>query len=57
VEFTLPKLRRLRKALKRAKAEGKGRQDTFMFDGNEYVVGYAEYLVEYLNMKLLGRSS
>lgn len=27
-------------------------KDTFMFDGNEFVVSYAKYLIEYLETKL-----
>ena len=26
--------------------------DTFVFDGNEFVVGYAKYLIEYLDAQL-----
>ena len=26
--------------------------DPFMFEGNEYVIGYAKYLIEFLDMKL-----
>lgn len=27
------------------------KDDTFTFDGNEYVLGYAKYLIEYLEMQ------
>ena len=29
----------------------KTKDDTFMFDGNEFLVGYAKYLIEYLEMQ------
>lgn len=30
--------------------------DSFRFDGNEYIVGYAKYLIEYLDSQLPPRS-
>lgn len=53
VAYTPGKLKRLKAALKKAKESGKGRRGTFEFDGNEYVVGYAEYLIEYLEPTLV----
>ncbi len=32
----------------KALEEGKGFKDTFMYEGDEIVVGYAKYLIEYL---------
>ena len=29
----------------------KDNQDSFIFENHEYVVGYAKYLIEYLNSK------
>ena len=52
VQFTAKKLQRLKTALQQAQATGKGRHATFEFDGTEYVVGYADFLVEYLTTKL-----
>lgn len=45
VQFDLKKL----KLLKAAYANAVNRHlETFAFDGNAYVVGYAKYLIEYL---------
>jgi hypothetical protein len=49
VEFDRPKLDRLRAAIKAAEAAG---VDTFAFDGHDYLVSYARYLVEYLESRL-----
>jgi len=45
VAWTLPMLKRFKVAYQEAAA---AKADTFMFDGNEFVVGYAKYLIEYL---------
>lgn len=47
--WTKPMLERFRKAYQKAVAD---QVDTFMFDGNEFVVGYAKYLIQYLDMNL-----
>lgn len=42
------------KRLKVAYAEAcktKTKDDTFVFDGNEFVLGYAKYLIEFLETK------
>lgn len=39
-------LKRFRKAVKTAEVNGR---EQFTFDGNEYLVGYAKYLIEYLD--------
>lgn len=42
------------KRLKTAYAEAcktKTKDETFMFDGHEFVLGYAKYLIEYLEMQ------
>lgn len=44
VTFTVPKLERLRKALEENRAA-----TVFEFEGDEYAVSYARYLVEYLS--------
>jgi hypothetical protein len=46
ITWTPAMLARFKKAYDKAVAE---KADTFMFDGNEFVVGYAKYLIEYLN--------
>ena len=40
--------KRFKRVLKKAQ---KGNHDTFMFDGNEYVVAYAGYLDQYLDYR------
>lgn len=45
-EWTRPKLVRFQADYAAAAAAGK---DTFVFEGSEFVVGYAKYLIEYLN--------
>lgn len=46
ISWTKPMLERFRKAYQKAVADN---ADTFMFDGNEFVVGYAKYLIQYLD--------
>jgi len=48
VNFTPQLAKKLRTAYEQA-VELK--QDTFMFEGQEMVVGYAKYLLEYLKMQ------
>lgn len=51
--FTPEKLRRFKKAYEQAVEDHDGdRHAVFMFDGNEYVLGYAKYLIEYLEVQL-----
>lgn len=45
IEWDPPKLARFKKVYAEARDR---RLDTFMFDGHEFVIGYAEYLIEYL---------
>lgn len=45
IEWTRPMLARFRKAYSVAVEAG---ADTFTFDGNVFVVGYARYLIQYL---------
>lgn len=49
VTFTVEVREKLRKAYEAAESEG---VETFTFSGNEYVVGYAKYLLEYLDTAL-----
>lgn len=46
------KRERLRKACKAARRLGKSDKDIFMFDEHAFILRFAEYLVEYLDMKL-----
>ena len=48
VIFTPEKANALRKAMEQAK---KNRQDTFEFEGHEYLVSYAKHLLEFLDAK------
>jgi hypothetical protein len=48
IEFTIESLRRFKMAYREACRVG---VRTFKFDGNEFDVGYAHYLIEYLNIR------
>jgi hypothetical protein len=48
VEWTLPMLRRFKKSYRAAVTSG---ADTFIFDKHEFVVGYAAYLIQYLEQQ------
>jgi hypothetical protein len=45
INFTPQKLADLKVAYEKAKAAGK---ESFVFEGNELLVSYAKYLIEYL---------
>jgi late competence protein required for DNA uptake (superfamily II DNA/RNA helicase) len=49
INWTPAMLARFKKAYDKAVTE---KVDTFMFDGNEFVVGYAKYLIQYLDSVL-----
>lgn len=49
VNFTPNKLKSFKKVLAAAEAKA---TDRFKFEGNDYLVSYAKYLVEYLNTLL-----
>lgn len=51
INWTLPMLKRFKRAYKLAKMKA---EDPFMFDGNEFVISYAKYLIEYLDSKFGG---
>ena len=51
VVFTPMKLQELKQAQQQALAAGKNRYDSFTFDGEDYVVGYVEYLVAFLERR------
>ena len=50
INWTLPMLKRFKKEYQKAVSN---KSDLFTFDGNEFVTGYAKYLLEYLEMKLV----
>lgn len=50
VTFTPESARRL-KAVYTEECKTKTKNDSFLFDGNEYVLGYAKYLIEYLELQ------
>lgn len=52
--FDRGKLHALKAAYNRAIKAGKSRDDAFGFDGQLLIVGYAKYLIEYLETKLGG---
>jgi len=47
IAWTHPMLERFKAAYAQA-CLNKDRTDTFYFDGHEFVIGYAKYLIEYL---------
>lgn len=49
VKFDRPMLERLKKAKQEAEQAG---QQQFTFEGNDYLVAYAKYLIEYLDKAL-----
>ena len=49
VNFNYDKAKRLRLAYNNALDAGKKTKDTFVFDGQEYVLGYAYYMLEHLS--------
>lgn len=52
INWDRPMLERFKKVYNKTVEEKKTAQDTFMFDGHEFVVGYSKYLIEYLEDKL-----
>lgn len=54
VGFDRNDLARLQLAVAKAKLEG---ADQFTFDGHEYLIRYAEYLIEYLNQRFTGNTT
>lgn len=49
IEFTPEKIKQLKQAIKKAEAVP---VDTFQFEGNEVLVSYAKYLVEFLENRV-----
>jgi adenosine deaminase len=50
VSFTPEKLAQFKKAYTRV-SKILAQTDSFMFQGDEYVLGYAKYLIQYLEMQ------
>lgn len=48
LNFTYDKALELRDAYNRARDGGSGYRETFTFEGNSFVLGYAYYLLEHL---------
>jgi hypothetical protein len=48
IQWTRPKLERLKEEYEKHKGD---REATFTFDGHVFVVGYAKYLIEYLEQQ------
>lgn len=55
INWTPEMLRKFKIAYKQALAKV-GRNGTFMFDGNEFVVAYAGYLIQYLDSQFGSQS-
>ena len=58
ITWTYPKLRRFKRAYKAALVReldnalaARPKIDVFLFDGHEFVAGYAKYLIEYLESR------
>jgi len=51
-EWNQARLQRLKNAIARAEEDGMRENDTLLFDGEEFHLGYAKYLVEYLEGEL-----
>jgi len=52
IEWTPEKLKRFKTAFSQAQEiEKKTGEDEFEFDGFEFVLGYAKYLIEYLDQR------
>ena len=55
VEFDAAKKERFRKAYNEAvKEQGETSLGAFTFEGGQYLIRYAKYLLEYLDMKIKG---
>jgi len=52
VEWTRPKMVRFKAEYERQRSE-KGFGDSFDFEGNTFVMGYAKYLIEFLEATLV----
>ena len=48
INFTKEKLNKFKREHSKAREKGK---EVFIFDGNEYLLNYATYLIEYLEDK------
>lgn len=55
INWTPEMLARMKQAYEKEKAAGRGGKETFTFDGNEFVMDYAKYLIEFLEGKFGGR--
>lgn len=51
INWTVPMLERFEKAYEKAHAKNEDPQSVFEFDGNLFVLGYAGYLIEFLQYK------
>ena len=51
VEFTFDKALKFKKAYEQALESGAGTNETFTFEGNTWVVGYAYYLLQALSFQ------
>ena len=52
VHWTLPMLNRLKQAYKQHASAGKAPMDTFVFEHSTFVMSYARYVIEYLDVRL-----
>jgi len=50
INWTRPMLARFKKEYEAQKSAGKGRDETFAFEHHTFVMGYAHYLILYLDL-------
>lgn len=55
--FDSMRAKSLRKTLEDAKAEGMSRDQVVMFDGQELLISFGEYLLEHVEMELAQRGT
>ena len=55
--FDRNRLKALKKVVAEAEESGVGREEVTMFEGQELVIGYGKYLIEFVEMKLGQRNT
>ena len=53
IHWTAAKFKRFKAALEMARKLSANGNDVFLFEGNEFVIAYAKYLVEYIDSQKL----
>jgi hypothetical protein len=55
IDWNRAKLRRFKAEYERQLTRGKSKDATFAFDNHIFVMGYAKYLIEYLELRFVGK--